>query len=178
VTPIRVHCRLANLCAVCALVGCAHPQSGIAVQTEPPALTAVETRTVGCYRFLAPVRDLPADLILLARHGQGAGPERFGRLIRPRGRYQSAYWRQARGDTLELTWTTTPSDSAGKPGTVIFMDALRARVTLIRDTLSGRANWAADVLDAPGMPTSFDFRARRVSCPDGSSRELPNEDVE
>jgi len=167
----RPVCRsLVSFAVICVLPDCSHPQREAAVRSEPPSLTVVEARAVGCYRLLAPVRNVSQEFVLLARRGRGSGPERFGQLIRPRGAYKSAYWHQARGDTLELIWTSTPSDSAGTLGTVIFMDALRARVGLSRDTLRGGAKWAADVLDGLGTPTTFDFRARRVSCRDSSPR--------
>ena len=152
-----------------ALLGCSRSRHATSFRVEPP-LTVAEARAAGCYRLLAPVRNVAGELVLLTQHGRGAGPERFGRLIRPRGAYNSAYWSTARGDTLELVWTSTGSDSTGSPGAVIFTDALRARVSLVRDTLRGRAFWGSDVLDGPGTPTSFDFQARRIVCSDAASR--------
>ena len=156
------------------LTGCA-PAARRAIARPDPPINAVESRAVGCYQLRAPVRRVAERFSLLARHGRGAGPERFGRLVRPRGAYNSAYWGSAHGDTLQLVWTSSPSDSTGPPGTVIFMDALRARITQDGDTLRGRAVWGADVLDGPGTPTEFDFLAVRITCSDTALREPPNE---
>lgn len=155
------------------LIGCSPAARNAKVRADLPAITAVEARAVGCYQLLAPVRRVAERFSLLARNGRGAGPERFGRLVRPRGAYNSAYWRSAQGDTLELVWTSSPSDSAEPPGTVIFMDALRAHVTQVADTLQGRAVWRSDALDGPGTPTVFDFRAVGIPCSDTASRAPP-----
>jgi hypothetical protein len=158
-----------------ALSACSPGARSANVRPDVLPLTAVEARAVGCYQLLAPVRRTAERFALLARHGRGAGPERFGRLVRPRGEYNSAYWSSAQGDTLELVWTSSPSDSTGRPGSVIFMDALRARVTQVGDTLRGRAVWGSDVLDGSGTATVFDLRAARIVCSETPSREPPNE---
>jgi hypothetical protein len=136
---------------------------------EPPPITAAESRAVGCYDLLTPWRLQTEQFALLARHGLGAGPERTGRLIRPRGGYASAHWGAVAGDTLELVWTNAQSDSTRFEPGVIYWDALRARVTLRGDTLSGRATWRTDVGRPVGDPP-WDVRAIRVNCPADTPR--------
>lgn len=160
---------IALLLSACTLVSCGHSRRSTPVRQGPRPLTSLEARAVGCYRLLAPVRDVRGEFRLLARHGRGSGPEQLGRLLRPPDPYYSSYWAQARADTLELVWTTTRSDSTGTPGVIIFWDALRARVALAADTLRGRATWGADVM-VPDAPTVFDFRAGRTACPDSVPR--------
>ena len=165
--PIRS--AITRVVFACALVNCAHPRQPTPGRPEPPPLTSVEARAVGCYELLAPVRDVHGEFGLLATHGRGAGPEQLGRLLRPTNPYYSAYWGEARGDSLELVWTTARSDPTGPSGVVVFMDALRGRVALVGDTLRGQATWGADVT-VPDTPTSFDFRAGRIACPDSLAR--------
>jgi hypothetical protein len=172
VTLGPVVCTLA--CVPLVLGACSASAHRVNGRPDLLPLTAAETRAVGCYQLLAPVRRIAERFSLLAQYGRGAGPERFGRLVRPRGDYNSAYWSLAKGDTLELVWTSSPSDSTGQPGSVIFMDALRARVTQVGDTLRGRAVWGSDILDGPGTPTVFDLRAARIACTDTPSRQPPN----
>jgi hypothetical protein len=68
-----------------------------------------------------------------------------------------------------------PKRFGGTAGSVIFMDALRAHVVQVGDTLRGRAEWGSDVLDGPGTPTVFDVVAARIACSETPSREPPNE---
>lgn len=162
---------LANLGLACALHACAHPRTGRELAAGSPRPTPLEAKAAGCYRLLAPVRGVAAAFSLRVRHGRGTGPEALGRLIRPRGGYNSAHWGEATRDTLELVWTSAPSDStASFAGAVIYMDALRARVTLAADTLQGRAVWRTDFRHGSGDWPSYDFRATRVACTDSTSR--------
>lgn len=156
----------------CVLHGCLRPGSGASGASQPLTDTSVETRAVGCYRLLTPVREVGPEFALLARHGQGTGPEALGRLIRPRGGYKSAHWSRASQDTLELVWTSTPSDSTTTgPVVAVYMDALRARVTVTGDTLRGRAVWGSDVADGSGPRyPSYDFRAVRTVCAESGAR--------
>jgi hypothetical protein len=113
------------------LTGCSLTARSATARPDLPTVTAVEGRALRCYQLGTPVRRVAERFSLLEQHGHGSGPERFGRLVRPRGAYNSAYWHAEHGDTIELVWTSSPSDSAGLPGTVILMDALRARVTQV-----------------------------------------------
>jgi hypothetical protein len=135
-------------------------------------ITPAESRAVGCYRVVDPWVGVGTDqFALLARHGRGAGPESRARLIRPRGGHASAHWRAIAGDTLELVWTSAPSDSTRFEPGVVYWDALTARVTLEGDTLRGSTVSASDLKTRDGPPgPPRDVRAIRVKCPDGTPR--------
>jgi hypothetical protein len=147
------------------LVACTGLACGMRGGRDPlndvgPAPTQLERRVAGCYRLLGPVRGVAEEFSLLLRHGRGSGPEREGRLVRPRGSYNSSLWHQVSTDTLELIWTTAHSDSTRWEPGVVYWDALRARVALRGDSISGVSRWRTDY----SSPDSFPFTAVRRSC--------------
>ena len=159
---------VATYALACAAFGCSSLGRSADRRHELPPLTATEARAIGCYQLLGAVRDVSPRFSLVAEPDRFARLGRIGQAITPRGSHSSARWRHWAGDTLQLIWANTigadSTPTTSRRG-VIYMDAVIARVTLVGDTLHGRADWSAERLDrfAP-QSLSYNFRAKRVNC--------------